>query len=426
MILLAGRQANVLETAHDFTVSPSADALFPATNLYDRRPNTVFKFGSLTTAPTITVDLDQIDDTGGFETVSGFPVGWTTAVSGTGAVTQESNLAHVYAGDYSAMLENPGGAGVSSIYRDVEFRTGSTLLVEAWLQADATSLVEAAIRNQQTGNYWNGTSWQAASTTWASQSGAAPFTRYTSAVEVESIATVQAEVTTLRIQFSNAVASSEGWVDGVTVCPAVNFISFHGHNIDLRSAPAINYSFDNFASSDTRLTTLTPRQPAFYASLSTTAAGFTASGPVPRYWRITFADTNSSTSGAIYVGELVMGDAVTYRSGALPLQANYSAQQVRVPRRFGAPSVYGMGAHELRSFPLTLRTETVAERDALFDEWRRTIQGYPCVVVPHESDGHGDVLFALAGDALPISWATKTFASLSVEFEELPHPLITG
>jgi hypothetical protein len=424
VILLAGRQANVLETAQTLTVSPSADALFPASNLYDRRPNTVFKYGSLTTAPTITVDLDMIDDTGGFETVSGFPVGWTTALSGTGAVTQESDLAHVYSGDYSAMLETPGGAGVASIYRDVVVRAGSTVLVEAWLQADASSLVEAAIRDQKTGRYWNGTAWQDASTTWAAHSGAGPFSRYTSAVEVEDVTTVQGAVTTIRIQFSNAVSTSEGWVDGVTVCPAVSFASIHGHNVDPRSSPDLLYSIDNFAASSELAGRFTPLQPSFYLDLGSIVYDVTAS--IPRYWRVAFANTNSAASGAIYIGELVLGEAVTYRSGALPLQANYSAQQVRVPGRFGAPHVYGMGDHELRAFPLTLRTETVAERDALFDEWRRTIQGYPCVVVPHESDGHGDVLFCLAGDAMPISWATKTFAALSVEFEELPHPLITG
>lgn len=424
MILLAGRQANALETANAVTVSPTADALFPATLLYDRHPNTVFKFGSLTASPTITVDLDMIDDTGGFETVSGFPVGWTTALSGTGAVTQESNLANVQFGNYSAKLATPAGAGVASLYKDVVVRAGSTVLVEAWMKADATALVEAAIRDQKTGRYWTGTAWSDSAATWAAHSGTGPFTRYTSAVEVEDVTTVQGAVTTLRIQFSNAVTTSEGWLDGVTVCPGVSFASIHGHNIDLRSAPNLLYSTDNFVASSELADRFTPAQPAFYLALGSVV--YSASASIPRYWRVGFGDTNSTVSGAIYVGEFVLGEAVTYRSGALPLQANYSAQQVRVPGRFGAPHVYGMGDHELRAFPLTLRTETVAERDDLFDEWRRTIQGYPCVVVPHESNGHGDVLFCLAGDAIPTSWATTTFASLSVEFEELPHPLITG
>jgi hypothetical protein len=424
VILLAGRQANALETANDVTVSPSADALFPGTNLYDSKPGTVFKFGSLTASPTITVDLDMIEDTGGFETVSGFPVGWTTAVSGTGAVTQESDLANVQFGDYSALLETPAGAGVASLYRDVVVRAGSTVLVEAWLKTDATALAEAAIRDQKTGMYWTGTAWQSAATTWATHSGSGPFSRYVSAVEVEDVTTVGGAVTTLRFQFSNATTTSEAWVDGVTICPAISFCSIHGHNIDPRSAPVLRSSIDNFVVDDTSRGTLTPAQPAFYLDLGSVISS--ASAAIPRYWRLAFADTNSAASGAIYIGELVLGEGVTYRSGALPLQANYSAQQVRVPRRFGAPAVFGMGDHELRSFPLTLRTETVAERDALFDEWRRTIQGYACVVVAHGADGHTDVLFCLAGDAMPTSWATKIFAALSVEFEELPHPLITG
>jgi len=424
MLWLGGRQANALETANAVSANPAAAGSTPETALYDRHPDRVFRFGSLTAAPHVEVDLDMIDNSGDFENGVGFPVGWTTENTGTGAVTQEVNPAHVANGSASALLETPGGAGVASLYRDVVVRSGATTLVESWIQSDGTSVISGFIRNQETGNYWTGTAWTATPTAWCSASTAVAIARKSSAIAVESLAAVGSAVTTLRFQFINQTASSEAWVDYVVIVPNVTFASIHGHNIDPRSVPKVRYSTDGFVASDVLVATMTPLQPAFYSAFASVYAGGNAA--VPRFWRVKFTDTNGATSGPIYMGEFVLGEHVTYRGPALPLQANYSDQQVRVPHRFGAPAVFGMGSHELRSYPLTIRCESTTERDAFFNEWRRTLGGYPVIVVPHDGTGHTDVIYGLMDDSLPHSWATRNFVTVSTQVDEMPHPLILG
>jgi hypothetical protein len=418
MLWLGGQKANAIETGAGVTASPSADSLFPTTALYDRHPDRVFKFGSLTSAPSLTFDLDMLGGTGSFETTSGFPVGWTVEVTGTGAVTQSTT--HVSAGTYAAKLA--GGSGTAAIYRDVTCRVGMTFKLSCWLYADATGIADVYVTDLLTGKYWTGSAWDATPQVWVQQATPGASSSST-VVTVDDFDTIQAAVTVIRVRFENPQAASEVWADAVEMLPGVNFCSVHGHNIDPRSAPTLRTSTDNFASSDDLRATFDLRQPAFYAYLGSqfkTTAGYI------RYWRILFAGTNSTTSGAIYVGEVVLGEVLELRGPALPLQANYSDQQVQVPRRFGAPAIYGFGSHELRSYPLTIRCESTDDRDEFFNEWRRTIGGYPVVVVPHDGDGHADVVYGQLEDALPHSWATKRFVTLSTTINELPLPLVTG
>jgi hypothetical protein len=419
MIWLGGQRMNLLETGISVTPSVSADALFPASGLYDRHPSTIFRFGSRTATPNVTADLELMGATGGFESWSGgSPVGWTETNTGTGAVTEESGT--VYEGTRAAALVLSGD-GVASIYRDVTVRTGQRLQITSALGSDsAPGGCILRIRNQDTGNYAapDG-SWQSASQDFQANdiTGVGGYQAFSTNTQVESFATIQKPTTVIRLQIYNEVAASTGWADAVYVCPGYNFCSIHGHNIDYRSTPTFRTSPDNFPGAGTLRATFTSRQPSMFVSLAV---------QYERYVRVLFADTNSEASGAIYMGELVVGDATEYRSPALPLQANYLDTQVRVPRRFGAPAVFGMGSHELRSYPMSLRFETVAERIAFMDEWRRTLGGYPVVVVPHNGDSHTDLLYGLPSEDLPHSWSTTTYSTLSMTVEEMMHPLVTG
>ncbi len=56
MLYAAGRYANILERALSVTITPGADALFPATNLYDGRLTRPFKFSSNAANPEIRWD----------------------------------------------------------------------------------------------------------------------------------------------------------------------------------------------------------------------------------------------------------------------------------------------------------------------------------------------------------------------------------
>lgn len=424
MLWCGGRQANALETANAVSADPAADALFPETCVFDRRTDAIFRFNALTEEPTLTVDLDMLSNTGDFEG-SFPPAGWDVATTGTAAVTQEADPAHVHFGDFSALLS--AGDGAAALSYDVTVKSGSVVWVEAWMQADATSTVNAAIRNQQTGNYWTGSAWTSTPSTWATRAPAATtYARSKTSIPVEDYTDTQGAVTTLRLQFSNSTAASEGWVDGVSICPAVNFISFHGHNIDLRSAPVVSWTFnDPPAPTPVTVGTMTPAQPSFYSLLSDQFDANPAVG-IARFWEFEFSDTNSEDSGPIYISELVMGYAKTFRSTALPHSPSYSDQQVRVPRRFGAPMPFGMGKNELRDIPITVLAESVNDRNEFFDEWRCALGGFPVVVVPHTANGHTDVVFGILSETLPHEWPTTTYAKITTSIAEMQLPLIIG
>lgn len=57
MIYASGRYLNALERALSVTATPSADANYPVTRLYDGRPSAPFRFGSNAANPKVEVDL---------------------------------------------------------------------------------------------------------------------------------------------------------------------------------------------------------------------------------------------------------------------------------------------------------------------------------------------------------------------------------
>lgn len=417
MLWLGGQRMNLLETATSVTPSVSADALFPTTALYDGHPSTVFRFGSRTSAPNVTANLEMAGDTGLFESWSGgTPVGWTEANTGTGAVTEEA----VVVAEGTRAAKFSAGTGTATLYKDITFRVGQKLRISSQLYQGSLGGMILRVRNQDTGNYATSAgTWLTTSQDFQSPgSSTGAYELSSTDITVEDFATVQKATTVVRFQLYNEVGASDSYADNVKILPGYNFASIHGHNIDYRSSPQFRTATDNFSGAGALQATFTVRQPSMYVKLSSTI--------YQQYVRVLFADTNSETSGAIYMGELVVGEAAEYSSPALPLQANYLDTQVRVPRRFGAPAVYGMGAHELRSYPMSLRFETVAQRTAFLDEWRRALGGYPVVVVPHNGNSHVDVLYGLPSEDLPHSWSTTTFSTLSMTVDEMMHPLVTG
>lgn len=429
MLWLGGTRYNAVATGAGVTASPSADSLFPTTKLYDGYPGDIFKFGSLSASPTLTVDLDMFAGAGGFENwTGGAPIGWTEANAGTGDVTQQSvSGTLVHSGLFSARLA--AGDTSASIYYDLTVRAGQRLAFTIALRGDGLlGAAQLAIRNQQTGNYLG------PSNTWGSAfqeviigPTAAAYTVYNPVTDpnpcifdVEGYETVGGPLTTIRIQLFNDRPTTIGWADTFSIWPAINFCSVHGHNIDPRSTPVVRASTDNFSGSNVSIATPTVVDPAFHVSFSSQTSY--------RYWRLAFADTNSS---AIYVGEWVLGTAATMSAGpAYPYQPGYSAQQVRVPRRFGAPNVYAMGSYGLRSIPLKILCRSMAERTEFFQEWNRCLDGTPVVVVPYSGTGHTDVVLGILPETMDHSWqvasASKNVMDFTTIVTELPLPLVIG
>lgn len=428
MLWLGGTRYNAVSTGNGVTASPSADALFPTTKLYDGYPGDIFKFGSLTSAPTLTADLDMIAGVGGFESwTGGSPIGWTEADAGTGDVTQQSvSGTLVHSGNFSARYA--AGDTSASTYLDLVVRAGQRLAFTIALRGDGgLGGVTMSIRNQQTGNYLNGGAWDPAvnevitGPTDASYTVFDPTSDPTACVfTVEDFATVGGPLTTIRIQLLNDRPTTIGWADSFSIWPVINFASIHGHNIDPRSAPVFRASTDNFSSSNVSIATPTVVKPALYSS-------FTAQ-TLYRYWRVAFADTNSA---AIYVGEWVLGEATTMTAGPMyPYEPTYSAQQVRVPRRFGAPNVYAMGSQALRTVPLKIQCTSLASRTEFFQEWNRCLDGTPVVVVPYTGTGHTDVVLGLLPETMDHSWqlasASRNVMNFATSVTELPLPLVVG
>jgi hypothetical protein len=417
-LVIAGRLGNAL-TGASFTSSPAADALFPFSKLSDGVPGARGKFGSLTAAPSITADIDMLRGEGTFEAGDLAADGWTAVLGGSGVADVDTSPVH--SGTYSLVLD--AGSGLASCYNDVTVRAGQRLRIDIWLRADgASGEIDLRCRNLNTGNWLNpagigGGDWLPVDGPIFTHTITDIWTNYTFDFQVESTAACGGPLTTLRFQILNDVASSVAWADDFVLIPGVSFSSVHGHNIDPRSAPQLRASTDNFGTSDVLIASPTLRQPTFYSAFGVAYY---------RYWRQLFADTNTG-GGAIWEGEWVLGDALTLESGPLyPVRAGYRDAQLRVPMRWGSAPI-GVGpAYPLRTIPLNLRGHSVAERDVILAEiFHRSHGGVPVVVVPHDDDGHTEVIYGLLSEELPHEWWMADGVDLQTSIAELPLPYVT-
>lgn len=420
VLCLAGQRFNLLENATTVTLSTAADSLFPATNLYDRNPASIFKFGSLTSDPTITFDLDQLGDTGGFETASGFPVGWTEVNTGTSDVTRDTIIFDTGAASAKFTSSGGGGAGIASAIKDITMRSNQRAHLYWALAGDAgLGRQEIRVRNQQTGyflvdNSLPATVWDAGDNELDFVTGDT-FQSENGVFQVQDFTACGGATTTVRIELQNANNGTVGQADSLHMDPAVNFCSIHGHNIDTRNTVTVESSDDN--SAWTVRGTFTVRKPSMYVSFSTIYA---------RYWRVKFTGTNSTASGPIWIGELVLGDAQTLSTGPLyPMSVGYRDYQIRVPMRWG-DQAYGLGQAFTRSLPLNLQATSMTNRLEILEVFERSRGGHPLVIVPHNADSHTDVIYGRLATDLPHDWLTRSIAKITTSVEELPFPFVTS
>ena len=414
MLVLAGSDYNLLaRSGATVTPSPAADALFPVAALYDRDPGTIFKFGSLTADPTITLDLGETPPNGDFEDafVGGLP---TAAWGKTSGATLTRNASTPRSG--AGCLQASGDLAEYG-YFDLAAHAGAAFIFQAAARTvGGNCLAQVRVRNLHTGSMLksDGT-WSATPIEFLSTSA----TSYSFSSQAATVETPESgpSVMTLRVEL---VCHNQGGdtplYDDVALFFGVDFASLHGHNLDPLVVVELRSSTDGFSGSNTLEATLTKRRGAFYGKL--------ASVVCRRYWRLKFVGTNSA---AIYLGEWVLGAAYALaQPPGYPFAVELLAPQIRVPLPYGAPAVYGVG---LTVQPASLGLSFGFNGDAALAEFQRevferSLDGSPLVLVP--DDSKPEVYLVRCPDRMSRPRTGWTFHQVEMVFESLRLPLVVA
>jgi hypothetical protein len=375
--VLSGEGYNILATG-DVTVSPTADALFPAANLPDGRPDSAFRFGSASTSEClITVDGNIVAN-GALDTFSGSaPTSWTA--DGTVALSTES-----------ATRINGG----SLIRQDLTVRSGQRVVVAGEARNDgvAIGVFGAVLQNLDTGKFYNGTSWTASPAQLVSGATSSYTTNGPYPVVVEGFATVGQDRTRLRLTLRNFAVTSTDYVfvRGWYLWQSADFASIHGHNIRADLVAQLRSSPDNFAttSSGSSITqaTLTKAQPSFYTVLS--------SAIDDRYWQLRLLyNVLSTTIGnppteSVWLGEAVIGQATELtRPQDLGQELRMLADNIRVATPYGSAWSHRVGQSPRRVLGMSFNYFTSSEyQEARQEVFERSFgSANPIVVVPDDS-----------------------------------------
>jgi len=147
------------------------------------------------------------------------------------------------------------------------------------LRGDGAAKRDAAPVEAHTGRYLQpgGASWGAAAALFQRQP--ASWASNNVACTVEDHVVTRRGLVELWLELLVSGAGS-AWADAVSVIPAVNFTSVHGHNLDALVTSELRSSSGAFASVDTLERTLQARPMAFYQRLDETFR---------RYWRLKLA-----------------------------------------------------------------------------------------------------------------------------------------
>lgn len=364
------------------TLSASADANNPATNLYARVPSSPLVIGSAATDLTITFDQNETTN-GGFETASPALDGWTEASVGASNVTARTTTAGEFNAGAAGMkmtIATTGASNLAGRYTDEPVRAGETVYLTGALRGDGTVTARIQVRNLDTGKYLtSGGAWQAAATDWYTRSTATYATQGPSAVVIESLPTGQYELAsmTLRILcYVDGSATGDGFVDDVYLWPASDFISIHGHNLTPRVAVQIRRSTDNFAGSDTQEgADITAFPQAFFLAFGAVRS--------ERYIRVKVVGTPKT---ALVFGQMVLGQKLSLAKGfAYPELIDREEIQVRVGSRS-----YLERDRITRGYTLAFNWDTAAQFTEMVSlVWGGSRGGHhPIVLVPDPAESH--------------------------------------
>lgn len=235
-LVLAGKGSNVLESkVSSLTASQTPDAIFPLSRLADDRPSQRFIFPASQEDDWIQVDVNLILG-GSFDSWSGgLPGNFTTTLTGTGTITQESTTP-VVSGS-SAEMAN-GANGNVEVQQDIDVQTGRLLKLSVYTEtSNADSPVTIEVYNKRTGDYLDALGAWTRRKVNAVESIVTTLGKTELLFSVESFATAQADTSTLqvRVHMDSAVANRTFWVDDLFILPRQTLSSFHSHNV----APAV-------------------------------------------------------------------------------------------------------------------------------------------------------------------------------------------
>jgi hypothetical protein len=414
--ILAGQHLNHFARAVSAPAltTGAADALYPLANLYDGRPSKKFQFSAAVANGAITADLNLVKNPG-FETST--LSDWTDNSSGTGTSAETTVGAEVHGGS-KAMKLGGGASGVGQRYQDVTVRAGEWQLLVAWLRGDGTVNARLRVQNLQTGKYLvsDGT-WSAAVTDLATQSAASYAEKPAAGglqFQVESYATCRAHTVTLRI-YCRVDQNGFGYFDDITLVPATDWLSIHGHNIEPLIALELRSSTDNFSSSNTLEATATVQRGRFYALLSARV--------FRRYWRVLFSGTPTA---AIRVGEGVLGQTYTLaQSPVFPWRLRPKRPQIRTRTEVGEVRATGLVDDELHELEVPFQhrtTEWDELRQQLFERSRFGVD--PAVVCPKDDEAF--CMFTVVPELIEASRKFLNNWDDSFLLEELPFSLRVG
>jgi hypothetical protein len=405
MRYVAGELLNFLEQARLITPSPALDANFPVARLYDGYADAVAAFATNTASPLYTVDLALLDkdlvDNGNLDSwPGGVPTGWAVTTSGGGAVT-EATAGEARSGSAAKVKKNGGAASIKKTYK---VRTSQRILFDLYLRNAAAGQAQAQIYNPLTKKYLTGAmAWQSGQAYFATASTTS-YVQKTNSFTVEDWrAHGDAPITYLELSIHDTGAgggSDYALVDDVFLSPHWNALVLAGHNIEAGMAPQMRSSNDNFAANNVLEASPAVRQPSMFAFASTAIA--------KRWARLQLTGTQSSISGAAWLGEL----AITYLETALR-GFNDGSDLRYLPDNTvnagpGGKVIASQTARQRRRvLRVTVEPGTVGANDAEIREQRDEITGrshgalWPLIVVPHNSE---DIV--LHG-RLDDSWAAK-------------------
>lgn len=211
-------------------------------------------------------------------------------MSGSGTLTQGTLTKN--SGTSARKLAKTAALDAAFCRQRLYARTGERLQVTWALRGDGVATAVLRLWNVHTGRYLqpDGASWGALAT--RGQQTAASWGYGGVTFTVEGYDVTRRGVVDLWLELLDFGVGS-AWADDLSVIPAVNFTSVHGHNLDALVTPELRSSTDVFADVDTLEHTLAARPGAFYQRLGETFR---------RYWRLKLVGGPNYTGGDLARG----------------------------------------------------------------------------------------------------------------------------
>lgn len=381
-LYLTGRWYNALSRATSL-VADAEHADTPVSNLHDQRPLNVFTFGSLSGESVVDVDL-QLVDNGEFEDafVSGLPAsGWSK--TDTAILTRDTD--HENGGE-AALVASGAANNEDWTEYDVPVRAGERLRVSAALKKVASggspARVDVYLRENDQWLQSDG-QWSATQTQFAQTTGTIYVSEQIEAVVPEPESSADLTELTLAVRLYCGSGAAVNAYDDVEVIPELNFVSVHGHDLELRDDVEL-YSDDEptFAGATLRAA-LTVRRPSFYSKFTPV---------IERYWRLSVDNWDDARS----LGELVLGRSKQLTREAVHEErkehpVDYTRHQVRHSTEAGDEYVYNL-SEERRVVTLPYDGEDDDMREVLLEVIRRSGHGRETLVIVPDDEARDVVL----------------------------------